>query len=550
MRYSLRFLVGLLAAGLLVAFGCSDDDGGNNVNDNNVNNNNSSDDTVYQLQDENDPNFIPDQAEVDVQGIVVTAVDNHGEYTGDLFAQEPMSGEFSGIKIFNPQLPAGTTIEDVSVGDIINVVGVKDEFALEGQDPSGRTVTEISNASIEIIGQGEPLEPELVASPQTIMSDPGGESYEGVLVMVQNVRSTGVNSYGDVTFTGGLVAGTSLMDASTFVQEGTCYSEVVGVLDYFFQYTLHPRSEDDFVVATNDSDCPEVTAEDCEDGVDNDADGFTDCDDFDCNDDPACMENDCEDGVDNDGDGFTDCEDFDCTLDPACQEDDCGDGVDNDGDGYTDCGDNDCKGDGNCAENTPTLCDNGIDENGNGLTDCDDPSCALQPAVLAAGTCTSEETGAVDCDDGVDNDGDGYTDCEDYSCEFNPDVIHGVCEDAVEDTEAECSDNTDNDGDSYEDCDDWSCQYAGVCIDVESTDAECSDGTDNDGDGFTDCEDFSCQKSTAVTVCEGNLVTCSDDIDNDGNGFVDCNDNNCRYCDCDEPSNSRVSPVCSPCECP
>ncbi len=32
-----------------------------------------------------------------------------------------------------------------------------------------------------------------------------------------------------------------------------------------------------------------VVAEDCTDGVDNDSDGFTDCDDFDCNNDPACI---------------------------------------------------------------------------------------------------------------------------------------------------------------------------------------------------------------------------------------------------------------------
>ena len=53
----------------------------------------------------------------------------------------------------------------------------------------------------------------------------------------------------------------------------------------------------------------------CDDGIDNDGDGNTDCDDFDCDNDPACAgqpRHICDDGIDNDGDGDTDCEDTDC----------------------------------------------------------------------------------------------------------------------------------------------------------------------------------------------------------------------------------------------
>jgi hypothetical protein len=49
----------------------------------------------------------------------------------------------------------------------------------------------------------------------------------------------------------------------------------------------------------------------CDDGIDNDGDGYTDCADFDCGDLEECQEN-CSDGLDNDGDGYTDCEDYDC----------------------------------------------------------------------------------------------------------------------------------------------------------------------------------------------------------------------------------------------
>ena len=87
----------------------------------------------------------------------------------------------------------------------------------------------------------------------------------------------------------------------------------------------------------------------CDDGIDNDQDGFTDCDDFDCDGDPACAGEICDDGIDNDQDGFTDCDDFDCDGDPACAGEICDDGIDNDQDGFTDCDDFDCDGDPACA---------------------------------------------------------------------------------------------------------------------------------------------------------------------------------------------------------
>lgn len=55
----------------------------------------------------------------------------------------------------------------------------------------------------------------------------------------------------------------------------------------------------------------------------------------------------CNDGIDNDGNGFTDCEDFNCEN-SSMIECNCGDGKDNDGDGFTDCDDNDCKGKPGC----------------------------------------------------------------------------------------------------------------------------------------------------------------------------------------------------------
>ncbi|MBM4372983.1 MAG: hypothetical protein FJ098_15120, partial [Deltaproteobacteria bacterium] len=57
----------------------------------------------------------------------------------------------------------------------------------------------------------------------------------------------------------------------------------------------------------------------CDNEIDDDGDGFVDCIDWDCDDDPACaaFQEVCTGGSDEDGDSFVDCDDFDCENDPA-----------------------------------------------------------------------------------------------------------------------------------------------------------------------------------------------------------------------------------------
>ena len=84
----------------------------------------------------------------------------------------------------------------------------------------------------------------------------------------------------------------------------------------------------------------------CSDGLDNDSDGKTDCDDTECVGLAPCLETgNCTDGKDNDKDGKTDCADTDCAGEATCKEvGNCKDGKDNDVDGKTDCDDDDCAG--------------------------------------------------------------------------------------------------------------------------------------------------------------------------------------------------------------
>jgi len=105
----------------------------------------------------------------------------------------------------------------------------------------------------------------------------------------------------------------------------------------------------------------------------------------------------CQDGIDNDGDGYIDCVDLDCQPgeepNPACLPD----------------------GD---PEDSAQRCQDGIDNDENGYTDCQDFSCQ------DFDVCPQEDTDEL-CSDGIDNDGNGYKDCDDFSCSKNPDVT--VC---------------------------------------------------------------------------------------------------------------------------
>ncbi len=192
--------------------------------------------------------------------------------------------------------------------------------------------------------------------------------------------------------------------------------------------------------ADADSDTDTTPVEDCEDGVDNDSDGFVDCEDADCDTDPMCHESTCDDGLDNDNDGLSDCADLDCAADAWCQAETlCADGFDNDNDALLDCADPDCAADVWCQ--AETLCADGFDNDNDGLGDCLDPDC------FAEAPCLGENL----CDDGVDNDNDGLLDCEDAECAAFAECLG----------ETLCADGLDNDIDGRIDCDDDDCWGAG-----------------------------------------------------------------------------------------
>ena len=232
----------------------------------------------------------------------------------------------------------------------------------------------------------------------------------------------------------------------------------------------------------------------------------------------------CIDGIDNDRDGFTDCEDSECSLLPVCGSvkventlSQCMDGIDNDGDTAIDCEDTGCKSFEHCLPEA--VCNDGKDNDRDGKIDCLDEDCALNLACLKK----VENTEAL-CRDKIDNDGDGAVDCEDSDCQ-----AFDFCLKPKENTEALCKDKLDNDADGKTDCDDPDCQAFAFClVPNENTEALCKDKLDNDADGKIDCDDTECQSfAFCLSAKENTLALCTDHIDNDGDNLVDCADPDC-----------------------
>ena len=236
---------------------------------------------------------------VELKGVIVTAVDAYGNKTGDFWVQEPEGGPYSGVHVYNAPLDQVATL---AIGDVVDIKGaVKDEYTPNNASGS---ITELKPAmsgsmSVTKTSSGAAPAPQVVDA-LTIGQMPTWqaraaewEKWEGVLITVTNVTAQGTprevpsSNNPDPTrknfgVTGDLVVESSIAAFPAGIVADSCLGSVTGVLDYFYDYLLLPRTTAD--VVTGGTACPpkEATAAACTDGIDNDGNGWNDCGDNNC----------------------------------------------------------------------------------------------------------------------------------------------------------------------------------------------------------------------------------------------------------------------------
>jgi len=284
-----------------------------------------------------------------------------------------------------------------------------------------------------------------------------------------------------------------------------CFTSLAGICAVGIQTCTADGNWDECVQSNQPID------EICDNQLDDNCDGLTDCDDEFCTEDLSCQAEpttECElDATQSCSTGQpgvcaagtqtcnTDGLWGECIADNEPATEICDDELDNDCDEYTDCDDEDCAEDENCQEGPTPECEP------EATTIC---STSL-PGICAAGTQTCDENGfwgeciqdeqPVEeiCDDGLDNNCDDLTDCDDPSCVENP-----SCQPPV--PQPECT------ADETQPCETGqlgicaagtkTCSaegFWGECIQTnQPVDEICNNALDDNCDGNIDCGDSSC----------------------------------------------------------
>ena len=258
---------------------------------------------------------------VNITGIVTTV--KSFSTSPNFFIQDFSVDEWSGVYVYVGESDA------LSIGDEVNFSAEVDEYF---------GVTELKNLeNVQILSQGNDINPVLISTGSLGLECGDGEKYEGMLVEFSNVVVDSIDAtYNSIYINDG--SGTAKLDDYFFnfdsdgddnpdywpdVSVGDTIENAIGAVHYYFgEYVVYPRDLTDLGGSGGN------TSENCSNGIDDDGDSYVDCDDYDCDDDASCggtgEDEICDDGVDNDGDSYIDCDDYDCDDDSSCGSDDGG----------------------------------------------------------------------------------------------------------------------------------------------------------------------------------------------------------------------------------
>ncbi len=211
------------------------------------------DTTIYAIQDVDNADHPDLGAAVVVEDVVVTTpmifTTADSPVPDGFYVAEPEGGAFSGIYVY----AQGLNIS-VAPGDTVNLRGIYEEYF---------DASQIIATQVDVLGTGDIPDPVVVTPAQVRTQGPDAETYEGVLIQVENVTITADDlGYGDFGVSS-QAGGDELIVSPDFDTHYTFepvlnmeFSSLTGVLGYNYdEHRLLPRFCADFVEANGADVC-------------------------------------------------------------------------------------------------------------------------------------------------------------------------------------------------------------------------------------------------------------------------------------------------------
>ena len=199
--------------------------------------------SLCHLQNIESPNHLAVGSTASVNGVVVTSPTfriggSDSTRMGVFLADDPVSTWGAVLATFDE-----SAAYEVSVGDVVDVEGMADEF----QFGAPGSETRFSLTALTRTGATANPQPIALSDGSALANEVSGEAYEGVLVTFTDVTVTQTLDYGQYELSNGVIADDSIYHHSAYAEEPL--ARITGVVFYNpFEgggFRLNPRSADD-----------------------------------------------------------------------------------------------------------------------------------------------------------------------------------------------------------------------------------------------------------------------------------------------------------------
>ncbi len=217
--------------------------------------------TIQEISNPESPKHLANTVSVSLASAVITAVDRYdetadGKSQGTIYVQDvASSAPFSGISLFKPGL-GGHGYRPAS-GDVFSLQGLYQENKSIGNArfPNGGVLPQIFQPVGLFRFESQPPEP-LKIEASELYSFQTGRKWLGMVVTIPNITIAGFTNDGR----GRVTAPIASSKSSTLITNeicnipiekfppGTAFASVTGVVTYFFDLHIAPRSLDDLVL--------------------------------------------------------------------------------------------------------------------------------------------------------------------------------------------------------------------------------------------------------------------------------------------------------------